>query len=81
MICGSRFLGRPHGLNAAALKEQHCSSLSRHRFHIALEQSRNGTLVSLAIDLDTKEASLKLATAVLQDAGRQALAALLLLAF
>ena len=43
-----------------------------------LVQSRNGTLVRLAIDLGTKEASLVPATAVLNYAGRPALATLLL---
>jgi hypothetical protein len=74
----SDFLGRPNGLNAAALKEQHRSSLGFQHILDLLVQSRNGTLARLAIDLGTKEASLVLAAAVLNNAGWQALAPLLL---
>ena len=66
---------RPYCVHTTGVKFLPGHSLSSERCVFVLEEPRNGTLVRLALHLDSRKAGLLLARAVVDDAGRVALAA------
>ena len=66
---------RPYCVHTTGVKFLPGHSLSSERFLDVFEETRNGTLIRRALDLDSEEADLLLARAVVDDAGQVALRA------